>query len=134
MSRPSVLHEERLRLLEDLAHLAGYTTEVDLHAGLRPDVVRLHQSARSLLLADAKATEDPRDFATRARLQRYAFAANAWVAVGVDVAFAVCHGPDPGRRWLSLATTVASTAGHPVRTTRYTYLDEDNAVTWVAFR
>ena len=134
MSRPSPLHEERLRLLEDLADLAGYTVGVDLYASLRPDVVRLHHSASSLLVADAKATEDPADSATRSRLQRYASAAQAWVNVGVDVALAVCHGPDPARRWLASTIAIAAAAGRPVRGTSCTDLDDDNAVTWVALR
>ena len=112
--------------------MAGYTVKVDTYAGLRPDVSRLHPTARSLLVADAKATEGPGDSMTRARLLSYASAARNWVAAGFDVVFAVCPSPDPRGLWSTSVVELASKAGHSIRMSKCADLDDSTAVTAVS--
>jgi hypothetical protein len=110
VSAPSVLHEGRVELLEDLATLAGYTVDAAVWFGLRPDVVRLHSGRPALLVGDAKASERSTGVATRTRLHAYVQAAREWMAAGFRVYLAVVHGPDGGG-WLECLDQTAESAG-----------------------
>lgn len=132
MSAPSLLHEGRVQVLGDLADLAGYTVEINCYAGLRPDVTRLHYSAPAIMVADAKATEQPDDAPTRARLLRYLLAALEWRRAGFTVALAVCHGADPTRRWLDAIGSLVAIAGYTVLRSTYAALDAGTAVSAVS--
>ena len=72
MNAPTAQHESRVDTLAALANRAGFTVDVRLDGHLNPDVTRLHWSSARLFVADAKATESPKDRATRARLAGYA--------------------------------------------------------------
>lgn len=133
MSAPSLLHESRVEVLEDLANLAGYTVKIDLYGGLRPDVSRLHRARRSILIADAKATEQPEDPATRARLLKYVTAARKWDRAGFTVALAVCHGADPAERWVSSVASLVAVARCTVTRSTLAVLDLDTTVSAVSF-
>jgi hypothetical protein len=132
VSAPSLLHESRVQILNDLADLAGYTVVIDLYAGLRPDVSRLHHTAPAVMIADAKATERPEDAPTRARLLKYILAAHEWQSAGFVVALAICHGADPTRRWLDSIGPLVAIAGCPVLRSTYAALDTDTAVSMVS--
>lgn len=131
MSAPSVLHDHRVDVLGDLADLAGYTVAVDLYDGLRPDLCRLHHSARALLIGDAKATEHPGDAATRARLNRYVHGAANWLSLGFNVSIVICHGPDLSGLWHQCIESVVTAAGHRVGLPQASALDPETAVTAV---
>lgn len=131
MSAPSGLHEHRVQILGDLADLSGFTLDIAVHTGLRPDLCRLHHHAGSILIADAKATESPGDEATRRRLVRYAAATRLWTDAGLQVAFGVCHGPDDHGAWSdAIVTCLAVAKQKPIRTT-YAALDLETAVSMV---
>lgn len=133
MSAPSLLHESRVGVLTGLADLAGYTIEIDLYVGLRPDVCRLHHNRQSILIADAKATERAEDAATRNRLFNYISAIHEWDTAGFAAAVAVCHGADPEHRWMSSITSLVGIAGWTVARSVLTVLDDDTAVSVVSF-
>jgi hypothetical protein len=121
-------------VLEDLAELAGYNLAIDIYGGLRPDVSRLHRTARSVLVADAKATEHPEDAETQARLLRYLHAARRWDRVGFVVAMGICHGADPARRWLRSVESLVAMAECSVLRSTYADIAADTAVSMVSFR
>lgn len=131
MSAPSILHEHRVALLQDLADLAGFFRAASLGRSLRPDVCRLRPGGPAILVADAKATESPEDDATRLRLLGYASSAAAWVSARFQVTLMVCHGLDPSRQWQEGLAAVAEIAG--LEPSRFTYavLDHTTAVTSV---
>ena len=129
MNAPSELHENRVRLLEDLADLAGFYVKTEIyHWRLRPDVCRLHRHGRAIVVADAKARETPTDLATRHRLVRYAAASRLWARAGVVVTFAICHDTDLAGRWSEVLASCLATAGHGRGRTSYAEIDGRTAV------
>jgi hypothetical protein len=128
MSAPSELHERRAHLLRDLGDLSGYTLDVATYTSLRPDVCRLHRSARSIFVADAKATESPTDGATRRRLLRYAMATRLWSEAGIQVAFGACHDPDASGEWRKALISCLAIAGRQATRVTYAVLDDHTAV------
>lgn len=131
MSAPSELHEHRVHVLCDLADLSGFTLDLALHTRLRPDVCRLHHYGRSILVADAKATESPADGSTRRRLGLYAMATRLWTDAGLQVAFAVCHGLDDRGAWNDTLVACLAAARQGLARATYAELDLDTAVTMV---
>lgn len=131
MSAPSDLHERRVHVLCDLADLSGFTLDVTVYTGLRPDVCRLHHQAGSILIADAKATETPADGATRRRLIRYATATRSWTDAGLQVALGVCHGPDERGAWTNVLVSCLAVARQTPSRTTYAELDLGTAVSTV---
>lgn len=125
MSGPSVLHEDRVSLLGDLADLSGYVVEVQLAANPRPDLVRLHRATPALFIADAKATETPGNLETRIRLLGYLAAAAPWRAAGFEVRFAICHGADPACTWVESMRSLASVLGLCVGVPDVRAIDQD---------
>lgn len=128
MSAPSALHELRVRHLEVMATLAGFSVEMRLYPKERPDLVRAHVSRPAIFLADAKATEQPSDKETRRRILRYLTSSGLWARAGFDVAVVVCHGRDRDARWAAMLDDLSAIAAHPLTVNRACQLDE---VTWI---
>jgi hypothetical protein len=133
MSGPSVLHEDRVAILGDLADLAGYVVDARLAANPRPDLVRLHRSSAALLVADAKATETAGNVETRIRLLGYLAAAGPWLTVGFAVHFAICHGPDPRRSWADSVASLARLVRINAGAADVRAIDRDTWISWVSF-
>jgi hypothetical protein len=78
-SIPSDEHEERERLLKNLAFLLGCNADIRnfLPDGKCPDVMQLNLGGRVLFIGDAKVSESPTNRATQKRLSSYM----GWAAV-----------------------------------------------------
>ena len=111
MSAPSALHEDRVRTLQTLATLAGFTLSGGLLGGTRPDVLGLDVDRRRVLVGDAKATESAGTYSTRLRLTSYFRAANRWHGRGFEVAALLCVPSDLSDHWLRLLLKTAKIAG-----------------------
>ena len=128
---PGPVHEGRVRMLDALATLAGFLTEVPgLPDGRTPDVVRMCTRRRGLFLGEAKASESPGDQAVLARLARYVA---WWQGAGRrgPALLVVCCGRPEGGRWASALTALAAEAGNPARANTEP-LGEDDALAWLA--
>lgn len=132
MSAPSAVHESRVALLQDLAQLAGFTVPTRLDSRLRPDLVRLHRARAILLIADAKATERPDDFATKLRLLGYARAATRWLAAGIAVDLAICHDATDSGHWQRGMESLMTIAGLQVARTGRRDIDQESTVTFLS--
>lgn len=113
---PTVAHERRRQVLQDLGRLAGYLEApepAELPGGGLPDVLRADLRRRRLFVADAKEAETPGNAATRARMERYVRSALAAVGIGADVTLAICAGrAHEAWRWQDdLRRAVAGRAG-----------------------
>ena len=132
MSSPSAEHEERVRLLEAVAVLAGFTSSIAFDPPLEPDVFRIDFARRSVFVGDAKATETTGCEATKARLTQYAHAARSWCAVGADAVLAIAHGqPHQAEGWRNMLQDVVAVAGLRVAAGATTYLDQGCLLAWV---
>lgn len=131
MSGPSILHEDRVVVLRDLADLSGYVVTSQLAANPRPDLVRLHRSVPAILVADAKATETPGNLETQVRLLGYVGAVAPWLQVEFAVRIALCHGPDPHRRWVTTLEKLADLAGVSIVRHDMSEIDHDTSVSVV---
>ncbi len=124
---PSRTHESRVRDLETLAALAGYTEPAALAWRLRPDVVRACPRNGALFLGDAKDTETPGCMATRARLRWYCVGAISCsrptvLALAVSSEVPVCA-------WRAAIVHAARTTGCRVTLARTTVLDDTVVIT-----
>jgi len=132
MSSPSPEHEARVRLLEAVAVLAGFTGTVAFEPPLEPDVFRVDFHRRRVFVGDAKATETTGAQATKARLARYARAARSWRDGGADVVLAVAHGqPRQAREWLDAVQEVAGAAGLETARAAISDLYGDCLLAWI---
>lgn len=130
MGSPSNLHEERVAALRALGFLAGHTVDFRLGPWLRPDVALRDPNRLRLFVADAKATEDPADVATRSRLRSYASALVPWRRAGFDVRFALAVQQRDCARWAQLAKDLAPEA----TSARWANLTGGDAVVWIDLR
>jgi hypothetical protein len=128
MSAPSELHEIRVGLLASMASLAGYSIDIQIYNGLRPDIARLNPSHCAIFIADAKATESPSNTETRARLLGYISSAQIWQRIGFAIYIAIGHGPDRAHEWESALRSLCTLYGTPP-TKLATYSLDDT--TWV---
>lgn len=99
MSAPSEAHEDRVRVLETLAILAGFPSELWIGQRLMPDVARYDPISWSLFVGDAKATETSGCAATRARLGAYVRAIRPWRRDGATLTLVIAMG-DRSRRYV----------------------------------
>jgi hypothetical protein len=130
LARPGPVHEGRVRMLEALAALAGFLTEIPgLPDGRTPDVLRICTGRQGIFLGEAKASEGPGDQEALTRLARYAA---WWQRAGRHgpALLVVCCGRSEGGRWAAALTALAADAGTPVRA--YTEpLGEEDALAWL---
>ena len=129
MSAPSEAHEHRVELLEQLADLAGLRDPFGLGAGLIPDVSRVDNRCRRLLVGDAKNTETPGCEATGRRLRRYVVPLSGHLRSGVEARLVLAvplHGTDACMWLRMLLRTVA-----PLPVTEFGHLDVDYTTTLV---
>lgn len=135
MSAPSELHETRVDLLLALAMLAGLTIPTQIDPLRIPDVARRSPDGRRLLLADAKATESPRCRETARRLAAYLRCCRPYVAEGIQVRLALCHGYERGQpTWCDLLRGVSSATYVCTDRPDRAMLTEDAWVSWVDLR
>src|SRR5438128_1365701 len=113
-------HEDRRVLLDAMAALAGFTTDLatmGLPDGSRPDVLRADLPGRRLFIGDAKDVETPGNAATHARLARYIACGVRAASGGIEVVVAICHGrPVESWRWVGSLVAAMKAAGGPAGT------------------
>jgi hypothetical protein len=115
-----------------MASLAGYSIDVQIYNGLRPDIARLNPSHCAIFIADAKATESPSNTETRARLLSYISCAQIWLRIGFAIYIAIGHGPDRAHEWEAALRSLCILSGTPpVKLATYS-LDETTWVTTAA--
>ncbi len=126
LQHPSVEHEDRVNLLEDMAILMGFESPLrGVPSSLRPDVFRYNRQTGGLFIADAKATETPGSRATQHRFLAY----TRWIAQNsATLDFSICaiccteaeHCSSGWRKFLGLAL---ATSGVGCRDLRVVPLD-----------
>jgi hypothetical protein len=132
MSAPSPEHEERVRVLEAVAMLAGFTGAIAFNPPLEPDVFRVDFKRHRVFVGDAKATETAGSHATKARLMRYARATLSWCAGGADAVLAVAHSqPHHSHEWLDALEEVVARAGLWPSAAGTSLLDQGCVLAWV---
>ena len=134
MSAPSELHEMRVRQLETMATLGGYTRDVQVYRGERPDLARLNMTHLGLLLGDAKASEGPMDHRSQARLHAYLVSAQLWLRAGFTASLVICHGADPTASWGTVLRRLGQATGGRVTSVTVTRVDSLSWVTTVSLR
>lgn len=73
MSAPTLQHDQRREILQDVALMAGFYRDLRTIPGTRliPDVFFMRPESRSFFLGEAKHTESPDNYATFERLLKY---------------------------------------------------------------
>jgi hypothetical protein len=110
MGAPSIEHERRVQILDDLAVLMGFHTPLPCLPDLsRPDVCRATSRHRHLFFGDAKETETPANYQTQKRLSKYLHFLRGCGASASASVVAVCFG-DPRQRngWETTLVTLAA--------------------------
>lgn len=133
MSAPSDLHEERVRVLDTMASLAGLALPARIGDRRIPDVVRTTVERNCVLIGDAKASESPTCPETLSRLAQYVRAVRRLLQTGVPVRLAVCHGElHRVEAWeRSLQSTVQVAGASVVARPASWKVDDATVVTWV---
>lgn len=106
---PSSEHERRVRLLDAVGALAGFSAFGRFGCDRQPDVVRVDLRGARVFVGDAKATETAGITATRMRIAGYARALRSWRAAGFDVWVVLCAGPSTHSAldaWAEMLTTI----------------------------
>ncbi len=128
--RPRSMHQYRSDVLETIAVLAGFHTEIIFPDGCRPDVARV-SATYGVFLGDAKHSEGPDDEASLRRLRHYAL----WLVCPGRRAkrvFAVCHRIGQGRAWrLALNDIAKEICLEAVSTALSRRVASDAEVTWL---
>jgi hypothetical protein len=109
MSAPSMEHEDRRRMLDAMAILAGFSVCLgSLPDQSRPDVLRLAPATKTVLFGEAKATEHPFCRETLVRLTRYALWARAAVGARGSSVIAICSPSILARGWATTLRGIGS--------------------------
>lgn len=127
MGAPSPVHEDRVHALRDLGFLTGHTVDFRLGRWLRPDVALRDPNQLRLFVADAKATENPSDAATRSRLRAYTSALVPWRQAGFTVRITLAVDGLHRASWVPLADDLVVGA----EPAQWATLGGCNAVVWI---
>lgn len=134
---PSLWHEHRRSVLDNIAVLAGYAESPgqQLPDGVRPDVIRINASRRMMFMGDAKHSETPGCTATEERLLSYFRWARAFVLSGGTLVFAVCYGRlSDSAGWLRLLCRLCEEVELTPSHTVWDQLDHEVSLAWVVVR
>lgn len=128
---PSLVHEDRVALLDQLSHLVGCTAPCTVGLGLKPDVLRSHPSLRLLFLGEAKHCETPGNAETQRRLRLYLRALRSLQRHGFASRVALCGDPLEAARWSRLLELLAVSERAVVASIGATDLTGDERVVWL---
>lgn len=131
---PSLKHEERVKLLDQLAHLAGCTVAWPAGSGLSPDVFLASPSRRLVFLGEAKRSETPGNSSTERRLRRYLRVMRRLQRAGFGARVAICADPLEAVRWTKLLGRLAASEHLSVYSSGSADLAEGERVVWIDFR
>lgn len=129
--RPSLVHEERVDLLDQLGRLAGCTVPSSLGRGLDPDVLLSHPHRRLVFLGEAKHSETPGNGETARRLRRYIRAIRLLQRNGYSARMALCGDPLEAARWSRLLAQLAISERLGVDATGTVDVDLGERVIWL---
>lgn len=104
---PSVVHEQRVALLDQMSRLAGCTVPCTLGRYLYPDVLLAHPSARLIFLGEAKRSETPGNAQTIRRLRRYMRAVRSLQRRGYGSRLALSGDAAESESWARLLNRLA---------------------------
>lgn len=129
--RPSLVHEQRVGLLDQLGRLAGCTVPSSLGRGLDPDVLLSHPKCRLVFLGEAKRSETPGNAETTMRLRRYFRALRHLQRNGYAARVALCGDPLEAARWSRVLSLVATSERAAASATGVTDVDLGERVVWL---
>lgn len=104
---PSLVHEQRVALLDQMSRLAGCTVPCTLGSRLYPDVLLTHPSCRLIFLGEAKRSESPGNAHTERRLRRYLRAVRFLQRRGYGLRVALCGDAVESESWARLLSRLA---------------------------
>ncbi len=116
MPAPTLEHNQRREILQDVALMAGFYRDLRAIPGTRliPDVFFMRPESRSFFLGEAKHTESPDNYATFERLHKYLSALKPAVDCRAcrGLVMAVCFDSSfSSARWCSVLYACISAAG-----------------------
>ena len=130
---PSVLHEERVKLLRALAAVFGFTRMLrgGFPEGEHPDVLLTGSQPLGIFVGDAKDSEHPSFSATVNRLRRYMRWFRAAGSQGRTCVFAISFGRvSDALEWKALLDQLARDAGFAKVSFSLEFLPNSHYVIW----